>query len=165
MPSMYSPGPPGDPTQLLLLPPTNAMPHSTSAHDRTFRNDFEEGRVTPSQFDHRAHVRLAYVYLTEGSVETAAEAMREALLAFLARHHIDAAKYHETLTRSWIMAVRHFMERTPATRSADAFIAANPELLDSRIMLTHYSAAVLFSPEARAQFVEPDLDPIPRHNR
>jgi hypothetical protein len=28
-------------------------------------------------------------------------------------------------------------------------------------MLTHYSASVLFSPDARAVFVEPDLDPIP----
>src|SRR5688572_24141263 len=141
------------------------MPHTLSILDRTFRSDFEEGRVTPAQFDHRAHVRLAYVYLTEGGVDAAADAMRNALLGFLERHGVDAAKYHETLTRSWILAVRHFMERTPAAASADAFIAANPELLDSKIMLTHYSASVLFSPEARAQFVEPDLQSIPRHGR
>lgn len=30
-------------------------------------------------------------------------------------------------------------------------------------MLTHYSADVLFSPEARAGFVEPDVQAIPRH--
>ena len=35
-------------------------------------------------------------------------------------------------------------------------------LLDPKIMLTHYSAERLFSPEARAEFVEPDIDPIPR---
>jgi hypothetical protein len=34
--------------------------------------------------------------------------------------------------------------------------------LDSKIMLTHYSAAVLFSADARAAFVQPDVDPIPR---
>lgn len=141
------------------------MPHAISAQDHAFRSDFEAGRVTPSQFDHRAHVRLAYVYLTEGDVDAAANAMRNALLAFLERHRVDAAKYHETLTWSWILAVRHFMERTPAAPSADAFIAANPVLLDSRIMLTHYSASLLFSPEARAQFVEPDLEAIPRHAR
>ena len=140
------------------------MPHTLSVHDRTFRSDFEEGRVTPAQFDHRAHVRLAYVYLAERGVDAAADAMRNALLAFLERHGIDAAKYHETLTRSWILAVRHFMERTPEAASADAFIAANPELLDSKIMLTHYSASVLFSAEARARFVEPDVQAIPRHD-
>jgi hypothetical protein len=91
--------------------------------------------------------------------------MRNDLLAFLERHRIDVAKYHETLTRSWILAVRHFMDRTPAASSADAFIAANSELLDRRIMLTHYSASLLFSPEARAQFVEPDQEAISRHDR
>lgn len=40
-------------------------------------------------------------------------------------------------------------------------IERNPELLDSRIMLTHYSAEVLFSDEARARFVDPDIQPIP----
>jgi hypothetical protein len=39
--------------------------------------------------------------------------------------------------------------------SSDAFIDANPELLDSKIMMTHYAAAVMFSPEARA-FREPE---------
>jgi hypothetical protein len=141
------------------------MSHTLSDSDRTFRSDFEAGRITPSQFDHRAHVRLAYVYLAEGGVEAAADAMRNALLAFLERNAIDPVKYHETLTRSWILAVRHFMERTPAAESADAFIAANPVLLDSKIMLTHYSASLLFSSEARAQFVEPDLQDIPRHDR
>jgi hypothetical protein len=49
-----------------------------------------------------------------------------------------------------------------SSASASDFITRNPELLDSRIMLTHYSASVLFSAEAREAFVEPDLDPIPR---
>lgn len=141
------------------------MPHSLSPQDRAFRSDFEAGRITPSQFDHRAHVPLAYVYLTVGNVDAAAEPTRNALLTFLERHRIDAAKYHETLTKSWIPAVRHFMDRTAAAPSADAFIAANPVLLDSRIMLTHYSACLLFSREARAQFGEPDLEAIPRHDR
>ncbi len=87
--------------------------------------------------------------------------MRESLVAFLGHHGIDAAKYHETITRAWILAVRHFMDRTPHSDSADAFIDANPVLLDSKIMLTHYSAEVLFSAEARARFIEPDLQQIP----
>ena len=53
--------------------------------------------------------------------------------------------------------------RCPEASSADDFMARNPLLLDSKIMLTHYSADLLFSDQARAEFVEPDLDPIPRH--
>lgn len=139
------------------------MTHELSPEDAAFRLAFEAGRLMPEQFDHRAHVRLAYVYLVEHDVEGAVARMRAALQAFLQHHRIPAAKYHETLTRAWTLAVRHFMARSPGASSADAFIAANPELLDSTIMLTHYSASVLFSTEARSAFLEPDASPIPRY--
>jgi hypothetical protein len=134
-----------------------------SEDDRRFVADFEAGAIAPADFNHRAHVRLAYCYLAGSDDETAVRRMRDALLAFLRHHGIDAAKYHETMTRAWILAVRHFMALSPAAASADAFIDANPILLDSRIMTTHYSTGLLLSPEARAAFVEPDVQPIPRH--
>lgn len=139
------------------------MTHQLSPGDRQFRADFGAGRIAPEAFNHRAHVRLAYVLLAEHDADTAIELMREALQAFLAHHSIPAARYHETLTRAWILAVYHFMARSPGAESADAFIDSNPRLLDAKIMLTHYSAELLFGPEARAGYVEPDIDPIPRH--
>ena len=136
--------------------------HQASAEDREFRRAFEALEVTPAAFDHAAHVRLAYAYLCEGTVDEATQRMKAALLAFLAHLGIGEAKYHETMTRAWVMAVDHFMTRAGVTYgSAATFIASNPELLDSRIMLTHYSAEVLFSAEARRKFVQPDLQSIP----
>lgn len=38
------------------------------------------------------------------------------------------------------------------------------EACGSRIMLKHYSAEVLFSPQARQGFVQPDIRPIPMHS-
>ena len=137
--------------------------HALSDADRRFRHDFESGAFPKAQFDHRAHVRLAYTYLAECDDGTATSRMRAALLGFLAHHGIDPAKYHETMTRAWILAVRHFMETSDPSASADAFIDANPRLLDAKIMMTHYSADLLFSDTARAGFVEPDLGRIPRH--
>lgn len=137
--------------------------HALSADDRRFREEFESGAFAPAQFDHRAHVRLAYVYLVGRDVESATVMLRSALLAFLRRHGVDPSKYHETITRAWILAVRHFMEKSPTGDSAGAFIDANPTLLDSKIMMSHYSAELLFSDEARAKFVEPNLDDIPRY--
>ena len=49
----------------------------------------------------------------------------------------------------------------PDSVSADVFIPNDSRMLDLRIMLTHYSAELLFSTEARECFVEPDLAPIP----
>ena len=142
---------------------SSKMQHRSSPEDQNFRRDFEACRIPPAEFNHRGHVRLAYVYLTEHDPNAAYQLMRDALFSFIQHNAIDPAKYHETITRAWIMAVRHFMVITPSSESADEFIEKNPRLLDSKIMLTHYSAEVLFSEEARAKFVEPDLHPIPKH--
>jgi hypothetical protein len=139
-------------------------PHELSEEDVRFRSAFEACTSTPSEFTHQAHVRLAYVYLVESDVEVAVQRMRAALLTFLDHYEIPRSKFHETMTRAWVLAVHHFMTKSTSSSAAD-FIAKNPELLDTRIMLTHYSASVLFSADARASFVEPDLDPIPRHAR
>ena len=139
-------------------------PHELSQEDRDFQSAFEACTVTPVQFNHAAHVRLAYVYLVESDVESAVQRMREALLNFLEHNGIPRSKFHETITRAWVLAVRHFMNGSTST-SAAAFIAKNQELLDRKIMLTHYSAHVLFSPDARTSFVEPDLDPIPQQGK
>jgi len=141
--------------------PDFAPSHGLSDDDRDFRRAFEEFDVAPVDFDHRAHVRLAYVYLCEHSVEQSTELMKASLLGFLDHCGIDRSKYHETLTRAWVMAIRHFMERSPAAGSATDFIERNPRLLDPEIMLSHYSAEVLFSAGARAGFIDSDLDAIP----
>jgi len=139
------------------------LKHDLSTSDRDFRAAFEAGAYAPADFSHRAHVRLAYIYLAESGEDQAFDRMRAALVSFLAHHGIPATKYHETLTRAWLLGVNHFMHRSPDASSADDFIERNPLLLDSRIMLTHYSAELLFSDEARGSFIEPNLDPIPRH--
>jgi len=137
--------------------------HQASSDDEAFRRAFEAFEVPASEFDHRAHVRLAYVYLCEQTTEQAHESMKTALLSFLRHLGVDTSKYHETITRAWVMAVRHFMEISSPCLSADEFMQRNPLLLDSKVMLRHYSAEVLFSPAARREFVEPDVAPIPRH--
>jgi hypothetical protein len=139
------------------------MPHALSPADLQFRRELENGLVPPAAFDHRAHLRLAYGYLVELDDDGACAAMRRTLHAFLARFGIDPAKYHETLTGAWVLAVRHFLASSPPCASADDFLRHNPRLLDTTIMRTHYSAATLASPAARAAFVAPDVDPIPRH--
>lgn len=140
------------------------MAHLLSADDRAFCAQVESFEFQPAAFNHRAHLRLAYVYLTEHPTEQAYEFMRDTLRGFLTHHGVDLSKYHETMTRAWILAVRHFMEATSSAQSADDFIEQHPEMLDSKIMMTHYSAEVLFSDEARATFVEPNLEPIPRYD-
>ena len=138
--------------------------HAVSEDDRAFRTAFEACTVAPGAFNHEAHLRLAYVYLVEHGPEGAHERMRQALLAFLSHHQIPAAKFHETLTRAWVLAVSHFMSRSASSSFAE-FARKSQPLFDSKAMLTHYSAETLFSAEARASYLEPDLEPIPQERR
>lgn len=141
------------------------MALTLSDDDREFRQRFETFAIAPAEFDHRSHLRLAYTYLVGNDDEAAYSRMREALHAFLEHNDVDPAKYHDTLTRAWILALQHFMIRTGEARDFNAFVAQHPQMLDSQIMLSHYSADRLFSDDARMRFVEPDLDPIPRYKR
>ncbi|MBA3949452.1 MAG: hypothetical protein H0X44_05835 [Acidobacteria bacterium] len=120
--------------------------------------------MAPADFNHREHVRLAYIYLCDGDVFAAHRRVRAALQAFIRHNGVPETKYHETMTRAWVLAVAYFMRKAApaAFDSFDAFIASDARLLDSSIMLTHYSKATLFSEKARAGFVEPDLEEIPR---
>jgi hydrogenase maturation factor HypF (carbamoyltransferase family) len=142
------------------------LSHSITKDDEKFKDEVESCRFPVEKFDHRAHLRLAFVYLViNGGTQASIDSMRNALTGLLKKAGIDPSeKYHETITEAWVLAVHHFMCNTDVSVSADDFIDQNPELLDSKIMLTHYSAEVLFSDEARNSFVQPDLEPIPRHS-
>jgi hypothetical protein len=98
--------------------------HGRAAGDQLFKSRFEACELPPP-FGHREHVRLAYVYLTELDVDTAHQATERALTRYLEHHGIDPAKYHETLTQAWLLAVRHFMEICSESNSADAFVIEN----------------------------------------
>ena len=139
------------------------MSHKISLDDERFRIAFEAFEISPEAFNHRAHLRLAYIYLCDKSPSDAERAMKRSLLAFL--NHVGAgeAKFHETMTSAWIDAVNHFMQASRPASAFDEFIDASPELLDSKIMLTHYSADLLFSDAARRRVVDPDISAIPKH--
>ena len=139
------------------------MNFQATTEDLEFRNQMELCTFSPQDFNHRAHLRLAYVYLTESSPDESVKKMRDTLHRFLTHNGVDPSHYHETITRAWILAVHHFMNKSGRSESADNLIDTNPEMLDKNIMLTHYSAELLFSDEARNEFVQPDLDPIPRY--
>lgn len=139
------------------------MNFKTTEADVNFKNQMENCAFPAPNFNHRAHLRLAYIYLSENNAESSTSLMRDTLNRFLIHNGVDPSKYHETLTKAWILAVHHFMNKTGDTSSAHEFIDRNPEMLDTGIMMTHYSGEVLFTDEARAAFVQPNLDPIPRY--
>jgi hypothetical protein len=110
-------------------------------------------------FGHREHLEIAWTYLRLYPVDEAAGVMTAAI-RHVARQHGAEDKYHDTITRAWLRFVAVHMQRWGA-ESFEAFLEANPALLDRKLTEHFYSPELLFGGDARASWVEPDLRPLP----
>ena len=124
--------------------------------DQEFARAFERGDVLPADFDHRAHVRVAWVYVREGpTLEAAIDRMRGAIQRFAAAANA-AQKYHETITVLWMRLLAEASARTPQPCELDELLVRSPELADKNLPLKYYTRDRLFSDEARTRWVEPE---------
>ena len=125
--------------------------------DDAFLADFEATAL--QSFEHRDHVRMAYAYARRGGVAHAVARARQGLRRLTAAAGVPD-KYHDTLTTAWARVIADHAVKSGDV-GFDAFLAAHPRLLERDLLLAHYSRERLFSPAARAAFVEPDLVALP----
>jgi hypothetical protein len=112
---------------------------------------------------HRAHLRIAWMFLRRYPLDEAHLRMRVGIIRLNASHDLVETPqrgYHETLTRVWLVLVSAAMRTIPAETS-DAFIDAAAEVLGKDAVLRHYSRDHVMSVHARATFAAPDLAPLP----
>ncbi len=124
---------------------------------------FAQQRLSHSEWNHRLHVRVAFLHLARFDLDEAHLRMRAGIIRLNQVHGLEetsARGYFETMTRAWMHLVRAARAATDATDSLELIHQA-PELLDPTLPLRHYSAARLHAARARAVFVEPDLMPLP----
>jgi len=128
--------------------------------DQEFVHLFETGKLSPSLFTHEAHLRLAYIYLKNFGEKTAINKCCEGIRQF-DRLHGDGTKFHKTLTVASVKAVRHFMQKSRST-TFDGMIAEFPRLKTSfkQLLNQHYAFDLLKNPEAKTEYVAPDLIPF-----
>lgn len=121
---------------------------------------FENGTISEKDWRHAEHLVVALFYLSNHNFETALTKMRDGIFNLLRAFKTDLTKempYHETLTVFWMRTVEDFR------KSRDGFSITEicNELcarFDKDYPLRFYSRERLFSDEARARFVEADLN-------
>ena len=126
----------------MRLPPTAEL--AAFLHDEINARDFR----------HADHVRMAFEVLARHPFLEAAAAVSVALKA-MARRAGNAGAYHETITLAFLAVIA---ERRAAAKfeDYDAFAAANPDLLDKRVLARWYGPDKLRTEVARRMFVLPD---------
>ncbi|MEP6768517.1 MAG: hypothetical protein ABJC61_07610 [Acidobacteriota bacterium] len=118
---------------------------------------FESATLPPSEFRHRDHVHVVWLYLSGGSLLTTLERFPAALRRFAATHG-DPGLYHETITWALILLIHERRRRGPETATWEEFAAANPDLFVwPDVLRAHYRPETLASSEARCFFVMPDV--------
>jgi hypothetical protein len=127
--------------------------------DSEFQAAFESCSLQRSDWDHRAHVRMAWLYLREHGLEAAVTRMREGIFRY-DEGTDQLCNYHETLTRFWMHFIARGLEGAPRDEDFESFLARNPVLADKRLVLQYYSQPRIVSDEARANYLEPDLRPL-----
>ena len=122
---------------------------------------FEDCTLPREEWTHAAHLTVALWHLLQFDWPEAVARVRRGIKRYNAAHGIvttPTGGYHETLTLFWLRVVRAFLEAErnearPLVRLANELTATH----DRGLPLTHYTRERLFSPEARASWVEPDL--------
>ncbi|MGJ7913945.1 hypothetical protein ACI48D_00505 [Massilia sp. LXY-6] len=121
--------------------------------DQEFIDTFTAGQLAPAGFDHRAHLRAAFLLLRDRPFLEACVAMRDGLQA-LAGKLGKPDLYHETMTVAFMALVAE--RAPPGPDDWDAFIEAHPELCERGLLDSYYSTALLASGAARTRFILPD---------
>lgn len=124
---------------------------------------FGASTLPAGAWTHRAHLRVAWMFLQRHPLDEAHVLMRVGIIRLNVFHGLvetPSRGYHETLTRLWLSLVGSLRKTTDAPTSA-AFVDACIDSLGKDAVLRYYTRELVMSVQARARFVEPDLLPLP----
>lgn len=136
--------------------------------DRQFIQAFEHGTLPVAEWHHRAHVKVAYLYLRGLPFDEALAKARTNIQRYNAATNTPETLergYHETMTVAWMRLVEFTLAEYGAAGSAEEFLAAQEHLTNRKALRFFYTRERLVSWQAKAEFVEPDLTPLPRSAR
>ena len=123
-------------------------------------------RTLPKQdWTHEAHLAVGLWHVREFGFDEALTRMRQGICAYneaVGTANTETSGYHETLTRLWLRVVSTYARKADPKAPFDDLLS---QLLasswaDRNLALRYYHRETVFSPLARAQWVEPDRQPF-----
>jgi hypothetical protein len=125
---------------------------------------FEACSIPLADWNHRAHLTIAYLLLRQHPLEEATDRMRRGVQRFNLAKGIEQTPtggYHETLTVAWMRVLHTTIGAYGGASGPEEFFAQHPHLLSKVMLRLFYTRPRIMSSEARYGFVEPDLAPLP----
>jgi hypothetical protein len=141
-----------------------ARERSNMTDDENLWRQFKLCTLPKEQWNHSAHVKVAYLHLQRHTLDETIPILRAGIKALNKAHGVvdtPTRGYHETMTQAWLRVIAAKINQSVPADSAETFLQSQPQLRQSNLLQTYYSQPWLMSAEAKAQFVEPDLAPLP----
>jgi hypothetical protein len=124
---------------------------------------FEHGTLSPDEWHHREHIKVAYLLLRKYPLDRAIDRMRAGLQILNKAHRVPDTVdrgYHETITQAWMRLVDFILGEYGAAIDAEHFFNDHPELSQRHTLRLFYSRDRILSLQAKAEYLPPDLHPI-----
>ena len=117
---------------------------------------FEDMSLPVTEINHLSHLRIAWLYLRDRSVDEAIDKVTGGTRAF-AEHHGDYEKYHHTVTEACVRIMKQRMLEQGET-DFESFVEQNADLVKDlkSLLQEYYSADLLWSKQAKSSYLEPD---------
>lgn len=123
-------------------------------NDPTLLRRFEQLKIPAAEFRHKDHLQVAFEMLDEYDFIEACSRYASTIRA-LAESVGALDKFNMTVTIAFLSLIAERKTRLPRA-DFDAFLEANPELLDREVLSAWYSSERLDCKVARGQFLLPD---------
>lgn len=132
-------------------------PFTSDAEVAELVGSFESRRLPGERWTHRAHLAVAATYLRRYPLSEATDRAR----AYIRRYNESRGNltgYHETITVLFMRLVAHAMSAAPPALAE--FVNGLATRFPMDRMLDYYTKDRLWSAEARAGFIGPDVRPF-----
>lgn len=122
---------------------------------------FEDGSFPAKEWTHKAHFVMALWYLYHEPLHKARQLIKEGIKKFNVLNggkNTDESGYHETITEFYIQVLLHFQMSFAEHQDLNDMLSEmdDAEFLEKEFPLRFYQKEVLFSKEARLNWVAPE---------
>jgi hypothetical protein len=126
---------------------------------------FEDRTLPKARWTHAAHLTMGIWYAAHLPPEAALDRIRAGILRLNEAHGVvttPTGGYHETITRAYMRLIgAHLVEDGDGGEWPERVNRLLERLGARELLLTYYTRDRLMSPEARANWVEPDVRELP----
>lgn len=130
--------------------------------ERDFLKNFEDCSLSGKCWTHAAHIKMAWLRMeSTDSFDEALDKIKNGIKIFNSSQ--NSIGYHETITVAFAHIIHDRRRADNSSLSCQDFMNKHADLLsrDEPILHRYYSPSILSSPDAKTNFIEPDLQKLP----